>query len=70
MGLGRLFKPKEPDIPTPAVPAPDVSGSTLQNTVDTQNDNIRKRRAKGKRDLAIPTVSTNTGTARGQGVNI
>lgn len=66
----KLFGIKEPDIPTPATPAPQGVDETDQETVDTKGGGLRKRKARGKRDLQIPTTGLNTGETRGNGVNV
>ena len=47
----KLFGIKEPDIPTPATPAPQGVDETDQESVDTKGGGLRKRKARGKRDL-------------------
>ena len=66
-GLKKLFGIKEPDIPTPAPQAPE---GVDQEYVDTKGGGLRKRKARGKKDLQIPTTGLNTGETRGNGVNI
>jgi hypothetical protein len=61
---------KEPDITTPATPAPQGVDETEQESVDTKGGGLRKRKARGKRDLQIPTTGLNTGETRGNGVNV
>lgn len=66
----KLFGIKEPDIPTPATPAPQGVDETDQESVDTKGGGLRKRKARGKRDLQILTTGLNTGETRGNGVNV
>lgn len=66
----KLFGIKEPDIPTPATPAPQGVDETDQESVDTKSGGLRKRKTRGKKDLQIPTTGLNTGETRGNGVNV
>lgn len=66
----KLFGIKEPDIPTPATPAPQGADETDQESVDIKGGGLRKRKARGKRDLQIHTTGLNTGETRGNGVNV
>lgn len=66
----KLFGIKEPDIPTPATPAPQGSDETDQEYVDTKSGGVRKHKTRGKKDLQIPTTGLNTGETRGNGVNV
>lgn len=70
-GLKKLFgggNNYEP--PTPAVAAPETPDSTDQKYAETQGGGLRKRRAKGKRELQISTTGLNTNGTRGNGVNV
>ena len=69
-GLKKLFGMKEPDIPTPAPQAPQGVDETDQEYVDTKGGGLRKRKARGKKDLQIPTTGLNTGDTRGNGVTV
>lgn len=66
----KLFGIKDPDIPTPATPAPQGVDETDQESVDIKGGGLRKRKARGKRDLQISTTGLNTGETRGNGVNV
>ena len=60
-GLKKLFGGgREPDIPTPAD----------QKYAETQGGGLRKRKARGKKDLQIATTGLNTNGTRGNGVNV
>lgn len=69
-GLKKLFGMKEPDIPTPAPQAPQGADETDQEYVDTKGGGLRKRKARGKKDLQISTTGLNTGDTQGNGVNV
>lgn len=69
-GLKKLFGGGQPDIPTPAVSAPETPDSTDQKYAETQGGGLRKRRARGKKDLQIATTGLNTNSTRGNGVNV
>lgn len=69
-GLKKLFGIKEPDIHTPAPQAPEGVDETDQEYVDTKGGGLRKRKARGKKDLQIPTTGLNTGETRGNGVSV
>lgn len=66
--MGIFKKPKQPE--TLAPPAPQGSDQTLQLTAETQTENSRKRKARGKRELQIPTTGSNVSGVRGSGVNV
>lgn len=69
-GLKKLFGMDKPDISTPAPQAPQGADETDQEYVDTKGGGLRKRKARGKKDLQIPTTGLNTGDTRGNGVNV
>lgn len=69
-GLKKLFGMDKPDIPTPAPQAPQGADETDQEYVDTKGGGLRKRKARGKKELQIPTTGLNTGDTRGNGVNV
>ena len=70
-GLKKLFGGgREPDIPKPAVSAPETPDSIEQKYAETQGGSLRKRRARGKKDLQISTTGLNTNGTRGNGVNV
>lgn len=70
-GLKKLFGGgQQPDIPTPAVSAPETPDSTDQKYAETQGGGLRKRKARGKKDLQIATTGLNTNGTRGNGVNV
>lgn len=69
-GLRKLFGGDNDEIPTPAVSAPETPDSTEQKYAETQGGNLRKRKARGKKDLQISTTGLNTNGTRGNGVNV
>ena len=70
-GLKKLFGGGgDIDIPTPAVSAPETPDSTDQRYAETQGGGLRKRRARGKKDLQISTTGLNANGTRGNGVNV
>lgn len=70
-GLKKLFGGgQQPDIPTPAVSAPETPDSTDQKYAETQGGGLRKRKARGKKDLQIATTGLNTNGTRDNGVNV
>lgn len=58
------------EVPTPAVSAPEVPDSTDQKYAETQGGGLRKRKARGKKDLQIATTGLNANGTRGNGVNV
>lgn len=69
-GLKKLFGMKEPDIPTPAPQAPETPNNTDQKYAENQGGGLRKRKARGKKDLQIATTGLNTNGSQGNGVNV
>lgn len=66
--MGLFKRPKDPE--TPAPPAPTGADETLQLAVETNTNGVRKRKAKGKQALQIPTTGSNVAGTRGNGVNV